>query len=112
MLLTPEALAALNWSADGATHDGRRYHEIGEDRGACRTVCDTLSRADSITDEEDAAYSALLAASPALAAACLKAYEYADIMERGEQIRMAETVRLRNAIRAALEAAGVEVGDA
>lgn len=51
------------------------------------------------------------AAVPALALACLAADEYADMMERGEQVRMGETLRLRKALRAALRLAGVEASD-
>lgn len=48
-------------------------------------------------------------AAPALALACLVADEYADMMERGEQVRMSETLQLRKLLRAVLSAAGVEV---
>lgn len=47
--------------------------------------------------------------APELALACLEADNYADMMERGEQIRRAETAHLRKALREALAAADVEV---
>lgn len=113
-------LEVKRWVADGATDRdaGRRYHQIDEGgpsvdtRSAMpaepRTVCDTSNRDYLITDEEDARNSLLLAASPKLALACLRAR--AELLahrapHQGPQ-KAAEALR---ELDAALEAAGVEV---
>jgi hypothetical protein len=117
--MAPEDLAAMDWTADGATHDGRRYHQIGscgpsrqvgEHEWADsqpRIVCDTLSRDASIGTEEDEALSALLAAAPKLAVACLKAHAF--VARVCVVFRVPDFDGLEAALWDALEAADLRV---
>lgn len=65
------------WEADGATHEGQRYHQISSGGSSVDThsamhqepitVCDTTGRDASISAIEDRANALLLAAAPELA---------------------------------------------
>jgi len=109
-MLKREDLEKLNWTIAEAKMpvDGEFDCAVCEPLGAI--VGEFFGRVGPSEKRPAQAFAGLASASPALALACLKADKYADMIERGEQVHMAETAGLRKALRAALSSAGVDVG--